>query len=383
MQEQHIAVFGGSGSGKTVLVSSFYGAAQEDAFLKESLFHVIADDAGKGSRLLQSYLRMKNSSTVPDDTRFDATPYSFTIKMKDKCDAKLAKGKPFDALRLVWHDYPGQWFEEEPSSEAEAKRRIDTFRLLLRSNVAVVLVDGQKLLDYAGKEEKYLNFVFMTFTARLLQLKGDLLDDGKPLDRFPRIWVIALSKADLHPGLDVHGFHDLVIQKAAGAVSSLREVLKGLVQLPEALSLGEDFMLLSSAKFEPGKIEVTERVGVDLLLPVACLLPLEHLVHLEEKFEIPHKLLGHLADNADALAAILIGATPLTALLNKVPGIGPLLAKVALPGLAAAVKLGEPMIKKTFAEALAKKDYLTATLTQFQLQLYQGEEDHLLFTSPK
>ncbi len=32
-------------------------------------------------------------------------------------------------------------------------------------------------------------------------------------------------------------------------------------------------MLLSSAKFAPGKIEVAERVGLDLILPVACMLP--------------------------------------------------------------------------------------------------------------
>jgi predicted ATPase len=44
--EQHIAVFGESGSGKTVLVSSFYGAMQEPHFLKSSLFDVTADDTG-------------------------------------------------------------------------------------------------------------------------------------------------------------------------------------------------------------------------------------------------------------------------------------------------------------------------------------------------
>ena len=386
VREQHIAVFGGSGSGKTVLVSSFYGAAQEHAFLKESLFHVIADNTGQGNLLLQNYLRMKNSARVPQTTRFEATPYSFTIKMKDQGDAKVAKGKPFDALRLVWHDYPGQWFEEEPSSEGEAKRRIDTFRSLLRSNVALVLVDGQKLLDYAGEEEKYLKSVFMTITAGLLQLKDDLLDDGKPLAEFPRIWIIALSKADLHPDLDVHGFHDLVIEKAAGDVTSLHEVLKELVQIPEALSIGEDFMLLSSAKFEPSKIEVTERVGVDLLLPVACLLPLERLVQWTERFEIPRKLLDQLADNTDALAVALLAVKPFAKYLNKVPKVGPLLAKVAphaLDALVAAVKLSEQKIKEINDEARANRDYLTATLTQFRLDLDQGVKDNLLVKSLK
>ena len=383
VREQHIAVFGGSGSGKTVLVSSFYGAAQEQAFLNESLFNVIADNTGQGNRLRQNYLGMKNNARLPETTRFEATPYSFTIKLKDQGDARGARGRPFDALRLVWHDYPGQWFEEEPSSEAETKRRIDTFRSLLRSDVALVLVDGQKLLDYAGNEEKYLKSVLWGLRDGLLRLKDDLLDDGGPLVEFPRIWIIALSKADLHPELDVHDFHDLVVERAAGDVTSLHEVLKGLVQFPEALSMGEDFMLLSSAKFEPSKIEVTERVGVDLLLPVACLLPLERLVLWAERFEIPRQWLDRLADNTDALAVAILGAQPFVMFLNKVPRVGPLLARVALPALAAAVKLSESRIREMNAEARANRDFLTATLTQFRLQLDQGVKDDLLVKSLK
>ncbi|WP_407343339.1 TRAFAC clade GTPase domain-containing protein [Pengzhenrongella phosphoraccumulans] len=383
VREQNIAVFGGSGSGKTVLLSSFYGAAQEQAFLKESLFNIIADDTGQGSRLRQNYLGMKNNSQAPEITRFAATPYGFTIKLQDQGDAKFAKARPFDALRLVWHDYPGEWFEEEPSSAEEAERRIKTFRSLLRSDVALVLIDGQKLLDYAGQEEQYLKSVLWGLRDGLLRLKDDLLDDGKPLAEFPRIWIIALSKADLHPELDVHGFQDLVIEKAAGDITSLHEVLKGLVQIPEALSMGEDFMLLSSAKFEPGKIEVTERVGVDLLLPVACLLPMERLAQWAERFEIPRKGLDYFADNAAAIAAALIGAQRFAVLLNKVPRIGPFLAKFALPTMVAAVKLSESKIREINAEARKNRDFLTATLTQFRLQLVQGVRDHILVKSLK
>lgn len=65
VQEQHIAVFGGSGSGKTVLLSSLYGATQEPTFQKVSLFDVVADDTGQGNRLRQNYLGMKNSAKAP------------------------------------------------------------------------------------------------------------------------------------------------------------------------------------------------------------------------------------------------------------------------------------------------------------------------------
>src|SRR4051794_39092196 len=48
VQEQNLAVFGEGGSGKTVLLSSFYGASQEPSFLARSLYNVLADDTGQG-----------------------------------------------------------------------------------------------------------------------------------------------------------------------------------------------------------------------------------------------------------------------------------------------------------------------------------------------
>lgn len=45
----------------------------------------------------------------------------------------------------------------------------------------------------------------------LLRLQEDLLVDGERLVEFPRIWVLALSKADLFPKWDVYSFRDTVI----------------------------------------------------------------------------------------------------------------------------------------------------------------------------
>src|SRR4029453_2228891 len=159
-QEQHIAVFGGSGSGKTVLLSSFYGATQEPEYLQRRLFNVLADNVGHGQRLYRNYVGMRDSADVPAPTRFAARSYAFTVKMKDGSDSSDAKARPFDALRLVWHDYPGEWFEQEPSGAEEAQRRIDTFKDLLGSDVALLLVDGQRLLDNVGEEERYLKSLF-------------------------------------------------------------------------------------------------------------------------------------------------------------------------------------------------------------------------------
>src|SRR5665647_1034930 len=106
--EQQIAVFGESGSGKTVMLSSFYGATQEPQYLQKSLFHIVADDIGQGARLHRNYLGMRDSARLPTQTRFAATSYSFSLKLKAGSDPKAMKARPFDALRLVWHDYPGE-----------------------------------------------------------------------------------------------------------------------------------------------------------------------------------------------------------------------------------------------------------------------------------
>ena len=388
IREQHIAVFGESGSGKTVLLSSFFGATQEGSYSND-LWDLVADDTGQGNQLYQNYLGMRDRATVPSQTRFRATTYYFSVKLGGG-DNAAGKKRPFDALRLAWHDYPGEWFEESPSSREEADRRVDTFRSLLRSDVALFLVDGQKLRDYEGEEERYLKSLLTNFRQGVLRLKDDLLAHEDRLVEFPRIWIMALSKADLFPDWDIYSFRDLVIEKAAQDIDDLRATLRGLVATPEALSVGEDFLLLSSAKFElssastePAEIDVTQRVGLDLILPVASLLPLERRVQWNERMEIPRKVLDTLADRADAFAAVLVGAqlSGLGKLAGKLPRVGPLARRAAIPALIAAAKMTESQVRKINARAREDRDYLTATLTQFKLDLDQGVTGRLLIRS--
>jgi hypothetical protein len=388
IREQHIAVFGESGSGKTVLASSFFGPSQEKSSSND-LWDLVADDTGLGNRLYKNYVGMRDHATAPAPTRFAGTTYYFSVKLKGGGYSK-AKKRPFDTMRLGWHDYPGEWFEESPSSEEEANRRVDAFRSLLRSDVAILLVDGQKLLDYKDEEERYLKSLLTNFRQGLLQLKEDLLAGEGRLHEFPRIWIIALSKADLFPDWDVHSFRDLVIWNAAEHIEHLRATLQELVVTPAALSLGEDFMLLSSAKFElspagqqPVEIDVTRRVGVDLILPVASLLPLERRVQWQEKMKIPMKVLETMADGADTLATALIGGKGfgVEKAVAKLPKVGPLASKAAIPALIEAVKMAESQLRQINEQAREKHDYLTATLTQFKLDLDQGETDRLLIRS--
>jgi len=373
--EQHIAVFGESGSGKTVLVSSFYGAAQEASFLKQSLYRVVADDIGQGSRLNRNYLGMRDEGVAPDVTRFAATSYAFSVKLKDPPNPKAAKAQPFHALRLVWHDYPGDWFEQGVSGEEEARRRVDTFRSLLGSDVALLLVDGQRLRDHAGDEERYLKSLLSNYANGLLSLKEELLENGTPLVQFPRIWIMALSKADLFPDMDVFKFRDLLDLKAADDLNELRKVLAGFVQDPKAMSVAEDFLLLSSAKFEPGKIEVDTRVGLDLVLPVAAILPLERHAKWAKLQQLPAKVAESIINGGSKLlAAALLGK-------EKKGVLGVFLALLSPDVIDEAAQMAGDKLREVNAQALAKHNYVTATLTQFQMDLDKGEDDEVFLRS--
>lgn len=386
-RRQDIAVFGESGSGKTVLLSSFFGATQEPSFLEESLYRVRADDQSDSRFLRQNYLGLKKAK-VPATTRLAARQFSFTITLKEQgaMDAAKAMKRPFNALQLVWHDYPGEWFEEEPTDENDRARRVSAFRKLLESDVAVVLVDGQKLLENKDQEEKYLRSMLWGLSDGLDRLKDNILTDGK-LRQFPRIWIIALTKADLHPNLGAREFCDLVTEKNAGDVTKLHETLKEFVDQPEALSVGEDFMLLSSAKFElsstahdPVRIEVDKRLGVDLMLPIASVLPLERLVQWYSRFSIPIQGLGKLVDNSEQLAALLTGtgAKVVAKALAKVPKIGKPLALVAIPALAQMVGVSQNQLEKQYEQLRANQDYLGATLARFRLDLDRAAADDIL-----
>ena len=230
IREQHIAVFGEAGSGKTVLVSSFFGPTQEGSYAN-GLWDLVADDTGDGARLYRNYLGMRDHATPPMQTVLLPKTYYFTVKLKNG-NSSAAKKRPFDALRLAWHDYPGEWFEESPSTAGEARQRVDTFRSLLRSDVAMFLVDGQKLRDHEGEEERYLKSLLTNFRQTLLRLKEDLLNGEDRLVDFPRIWILALSKADLFPDWDVFAFRDLVLWKATEPVNQLRETIESLVETP-------------------------------------------------------------------------------------------------------------------------------------------------------
>lgn len=388
-KEQHIAVFGESGSGKTILLSSFFGATQEPAYIAKHRFNVVANDVGQGSKLLQNYYKMRNSAQVPAANKLRAHTYEFTIKPRNPPSAKEKKTLPFDELGLVWHDYPGEWFESGVSGPEEAKRRIETFRSLLVSDVALLLIDGQKLADNAGEEERYLKTLFGSFSNTLNALKGELLTNGEPLSLFPRIWILALSKADVLPGMSTQDLQQLVTEQAAGHLDSLRTTIKSYVKDPDAVAVGEDLLILSSAKFEPGTIDVSERIGVDLIMPIAAVLPLERFMRWAKLKDKPAKWLTMVLDKGDgfgaaAVGAILLGAT----FIQKAKLPGPLAwapAAIAMfvtkDNIDKALSAVDKKLREAHEQAVLNQQELTAILTRFRIDLEEAEDRKVLSRS--
>lgn len=377
--DQHIAVFGESGSGKTVLISSFYGPTQERGFKQENLYSVSATNAGQHAKLHKNYLGMRDSGRVPTQTRYNSHAYTFKVTPESSPGGQTTTS--VDHLKFVWHDYPGEWFESDVSNEEEAQRRIDTFRALMVSDVALLLVDAQRLIDNAGEEERYLKSLFGNFRHGLDNLRDDILTDGKRLVEFPRIWVIALSKADLLPDLDVWQFRDLVTEKAGDEIAALEDTIKGMVEGGEALSVGRDFAHFSSAKFELESIDVKERIGLDLILPMAMMLPFErHAKWAADKaiLKLPNAVIENLEQ---AASAVMVGIL----LLKKVKLPGPIGALVGLAiaalskdGLEKLLGMAKSALEESKAEALRKKQYFAAVLVEFRLALVRGEEQRTL-----
>lgn len=382
---QHIAVFGESGSGKTVLISSFFGATREQSSDEESLYDLVAEDSGQSKLLLQNYYGMKNSSTAPRTNRRKGIQYGFALKVKPSATEGTTQSSPTHTVRVTWHDYPGDWFESSASGPEDTRRRVETFRNLLESDVALLLVDAQKLKDHSGEEERYLKSLFANVNNTLLALRSDLLDGKDKLVTFPRIWMLALSKADLMPSMSARDFEALVLEKAADDLITLRSTLASMVEGEPALDVGEDFILLSSAKFEPGVIDVSRRVGLDLVLPVATVLPLERHARWTEKAMLPAKVAEHLANNIAVYSPVL---TVIASLINKIPLPGPfgvaksmltkLVPPATVPVLVTAV--GQ-QLETIHQKALEKKQVMAAIVTGFKISLEDAEKAGTLVRS--
>lgn len=376
--DQQIAVFGQAGSGKTVLLCSFYGAARDNIQLEQPLFDLHAQD-DRHTSLISQYLGMKEDHKVPLTNKFESIHTVFKLKQRGLGLKELAKT---DSVRLTWWDYPGEWFEGGASTESERRDKAQTFRRMLGSDVALFLVDGQRLQEYAGEEERYLRYLFDGFSSTLSDVQDEILQSGGLLKQFPRIWVLALSKADLWPDMTVQDFENLLNKKAGSEINALRSKLLEFIEDDEAFSFGKDFLLLSSAKFTPGSIDMSQRKGLDVLLPLACVLPIQRHLWWQELKVLPMNLAEKMLD----LDLVKVLVPVVVKALRAGKGTG----HIKFVAASFFADLVEQMADQSFenlariqAEATEKREFLKALVAEFTQRLNQAEHDRVLVRDSK
>ena len=148
---------------------------------------------------------------------------------------------------------------------------------------------------------------------------------------------------------------------------------------PDALAVGEDFVMLSSAKFEPNRIEVTERIGLDLVLPLAAMLPFERHIKWVEQKQIGCEGGRGVAGRCRSSGCRVDRQGQVCRPQGRLRGVDR--SRVVNAAMTAASKLGGDQLRKMNSEALAKQDYMAAVLTRFGLDLDDGEEKRVLLRS--
>lgn len=265
-----VAVLGESGSGKTTLLATFYGRQQSAAFDAANRYRLRAAETSQGTELLTIYHRLSGNALAPA-TKFAERLYTFDL---------LPTGSSTSACQLKWIDYPGEWWTETPTSNDEQERKRQALASLIQSDVAILLLDGAR---FKQDPDLYTNRLLKSFRDELGRIRVHLTRlQHLPLAAFPRVWVLALSKCDLLPGVSAEHLREQVSRAAHEEVMALQEEMRTLIRTPNKLSIGTDYLLLSSALFSSDNpaqvVDPNKTVGIEVITGIAAIAPIRHAV---------------------------------------------------------------------------------------------------------
>lgn len=264
--EIKIAVFGAKGSGKTTLLASYFGNQQRQAFRDKFGYYLSAVDTSQGNFLLKNFYQLEEGRFPESTGRADT--YQFDLMVGDLVQP---------SLRISWADYPGGWWETQPSDAEEKSAKEEAIISLINSHVGLFLIDGEK---FKNEGTPYLKSSIAQFVDEISRIRRGLATEERYRNsKPPENWIICVTKADvLGESATAESISRQIVIEAQESLGAFHREFAQMMPEGSSCTFGKEFLLLSSVQASGESVtNPSETIGLQLIAPVALISILEYV----------------------------------------------------------------------------------------------------------